>query len=184
MKNSINTSTICLLFTFTLFIAVFSSCKTTQQTIDSKDLSYLYNPTKILSILVIMLLINLMNHQSYVLSSSLQIFFSEANPQGIPTAMLLVTVKLFNISQGKLLADTAVYNISIVKEAGKQEYVYNVPLKVEKGTEYLAEVKELWTGSVFRLCRLLYLLILCRTTTNTISGLRVISRKMRFLTRF
>jgi len=55
--------------------------------------------------------------------------------------MLLVTVKLFNISQGKTLADTAVYNLSIVKLAGKQEYVYNVPLKVEKNTEYMAEIK-------------------------------------------
>jgi len=55
--------------------------------------------------------------------------------------MVLITVKLFNTSRGKFLADTAVYNINIVKEAGRQEYIYNVPLKVEKGIEYMAEIK-------------------------------------------
>ena len=54
---------------------------------------------------------------------------------------MLITVKLYNISQGKLLADTAVYNINIVKETGKPEYIYNVPLKVEKGNEYMAEIR-------------------------------------------
>ena len=59
----------------------------------------------------------------------------------MPTSTLLVTVKLFNISQGKLLADTAVYNLNIIKETGKQEYIYNIPLNVVKGLEYLAEVR-------------------------------------------
>src|SRR5450759_4054432 len=142
MKNSITTRTICLLLTITLFIAVFSSCKTTQQTVDSKDLSYLYNPTK-----------NPINPRYNVINQSDELsvlsvkffandlFFSEANPQGVPTAMVLITVKLFNTSRGKFLADTAVYNINIVKEAGRQEYIYNVPLKVEKGIEYMAEIK-------------------------------------------
>jgi GWxTD domain-containing protein len=55
--------------------------------------------------------------------------------------MILVTVKLFNITQGKLLADTAVNNFNIVKEEGKPEYVYNIPLKVEQGIEYVAEIR-------------------------------------------
>ncbi|MFA5819379.1 MAG: GWxTD domain-containing protein [Bacteroidales bacterium] len=142
MKNRISTRAICSLFTITLFIATFSSCKTTQQTVDSKDLSYLYNPIKN----PISPRYNVINQSDELSVLSVKffandLFFSEANPQGIPTAMVLVTVKLFNISQGKLLADTAVYNISIVKETGKPEYVYNVPLKVEKGIEYLAEIK-------------------------------------------
>ena len=69
------------------------------------------------------------------------LFFSEANPQGVPTAQMLFNVKLYNISQGKHLADTAVYNISIVKEKGRHEYVYDIPLKVEKGNEYTAEIR-------------------------------------------
>jgi GWxTD domain-containing protein len=142
MKNSITTRTIFLLFNIILFIAVFSSCSTTKKTVDQKDLSYLYNPTK-----------NQINPRYTVINQSDELsvlsvkffandlFFSEANPQGVPTALILITVKLFNISKGKLLADTAVYNIDIVKETGRTEYIYDVPLKVEKGIEYMAEVK-------------------------------------------
>jgi GWxTD domain-containing protein len=73
--------------------------------------------------------------------STSDLFFSEANPQGVATASILITVKLYSISQGKALADTAVLDLSIVKDSGRQEYVYNLPLKVEKGVEYVAEVK-------------------------------------------
>ena len=68
------------------------------------------------------------------------LFFSEANPQGVPTAQMLFNIKLTNQS-GKTLADTAVYNISIVKEKGRPEYVFEIPLKVEKGNEYIAEIR-------------------------------------------
>jgi GWxTD domain-containing protein len=122
--------------------AVFNSCKTTQQTVDNKDLSYLYNPTK-----------NPINPQYNIINktdelselsvrfSTSDLFFSEANPQGVATASILITVKLYSISQGKALADTAVLDLSIVKDTGRQEYIYNLPLKVEKGVEYVAEVK-------------------------------------------
>jgi len=73
--------------------------------------------------------------------STSDLFFSEANPQGVATASVLITVKLYSISQGKALADTAVLDLSIVKDTGRQEYVYKLPLKVEKGVEYVAEVK-------------------------------------------
>jgi GWxTD domain-containing protein len=73
--------------------------------------------------------------------STSDLFFSEANPQGVATASILITVKLYSISQGKALADTTVLDLSIVKDSGRQEYVYNLPLKVEKGVEYVAEVK-------------------------------------------
>lgn len=133
--------TIYLLLTI-LSVAVFASCGPAKQAVDSKDLSYLYNPTK-----------NPINPRYNILNQSENLsvlsvkffandlFFSEANPQGVPTAQILITAKLFNISQGKVLADTAVYNLSIVKEKGKPEYVYNMPLTVEKGTEYVVEIK-------------------------------------------
>jgi GWxTD domain-containing protein len=141
MKNSIGIRTIFLLGTI-LFVAVFASCTSTQQKIDSKDLSYLYNPTKN----PISPRYNVINQsdESSVLSVKFfanELFFSEANPQGVPTALMLITVKLFNISQGNMLADTAVNNISIVKETGKSEYVYSIPLKVDKGIDYMVEVK-------------------------------------------
>lgn len=142
MNNSISNRTICLLISGILIASVISSCKTSQQAVDYKDLSYLYNPTK--SPINPRYIVNNQTDESSVLSvrfSSSDLFFSEANPQGVPTAMVLITVKLYSMSQGRALADTAVLNLSIIKEKGKQEYVYNLPLKVEKSTEYLAEVK-------------------------------------------
>jgi GWxTD domain-containing protein len=133
---------VCLLISGIVLTAVFNSCKTSQQTVDNKDLSYLYNPTK-----------NPINPQYNIINktdelselsvrfSTSDLFFSEANPQGVATASILITVKLYSISQGKALADTTVLDLSIVKDSGRQEYVYNLPLKVEKGVEYVAEVK-------------------------------------------
>jgi GWxTD domain-containing protein len=142
MRNNTSVRTICLLFSGILLITVLNSCKTTQQTVDYKDLSYLYNPTKN----PINPRYNIINQsdESSLLSirfSLNDLFFSEANAEGVPKAMVLVTVKLYNMSQGKTLADTSVINLSIIKEAGKQEYIYDIPLKVEKGTEYLGEIK-------------------------------------------
>ena len=129
-------SVIILLSTFLI------SCKTTQNAVDSKDLSYIYNPTK-----------NPFNPRYNVINQSDEtsvlsvkffasdLFFSEANPQGVPTSLMQLNVKLFNISQGKILADTAFTNLNIVKEEGRPEYIYKVPLKVQNGFEYIAEVK-------------------------------------------
>lgn len=125
-----------------LIASAFNSCKTTQQTIDYKDLSYIYNPTKS----PINPLYNVTNQSdmSSVLTmrfSPGDLLFSTANAQGISAASVLVTVKLYNMQQGKTLADTVVQNLSIVKDEGKSEYVFDIPLKVEPGNEYLAEVK-------------------------------------------
>ena len=142
MKKKFPIWIVCLLISGIVLTAVFNSCKTTQQTVDNKDLSYLYNPTK-----------NPINPRYNIINktdelselsvrfSTSDLFFSEANPQGVATASILITVKLYSISQGKALADTAVLDLSIVKDTGRQEYVYNLPLKVEKGVEYVAEVK-------------------------------------------
>ncbi len=142
MKKSITIRVIIGLLNIACFAITLSSCKPTQSTVDSKDLSYIYNPTKN----PINPRYNIVNQSDELSVLSVKffsndLFFSEANPQGVPTALMQVIVKLFNISQGKVLADTAVYNISIVKETGRPEYVYNIPLKVEKGTEYMTEIK-------------------------------------------
>jgi GWxTD domain-containing protein len=141
MKNNFGISSICFLVTILAF-TVTISCKPTQEAVDTKDLSYLYNPIR-----------NPVNPRYNVINESdnssilsvkffaNDLLFTEANPQGIPTAMLMVTVKLFNITQGKSLTDTAAYDLTIVKETGKAEYVYGIALNVEKGMEYLAEVK-------------------------------------------
>jgi GWxTD domain-containing protein len=133
---------------FSLTVIIFSiawlsySCRTVQPTIDSKDLSYLYNPIK-----------NSINPRYGVFNQSDELsvlsvkfftndlYFNEANSRGVPMAMIYMSVRLFNISQGNALADTAMFNLDIVKEASRDEYMYSVPLKVEKGSDYIAEVK-------------------------------------------
>lgn len=122
--------------------SVIVSCKTTQPVSDYKDLSYLYNPTR--NPVNPQYNVTIQYDESAVLHvkfNASELFFSEANPRGIPMAEMMITAKLFCISQGRVLADTAHYNLSIEKIAGKQEYIYDVPLKVNKGLEYIAEVK-------------------------------------------
>jgi len=92
MKNITSIRTICLLFSGILLATALNSCKTTQQTVDYKDLSYLYNPTKS----PINPSYNIINQsdESSLLSvrfSVKDLFFSEANPEGVPKAMVLVT---------------------------------------------------------------------------------------------
>lgn len=117
------------------------SCKTAKPVIDPKDLSYLYNPIK-----------NSINPRYGIFNQSEQVsvlsvkffntdlYFNEANPKGVPMAMIFISVRLYNITQGKTLADTAFYNIDIVKVESRDEYLYNIPLKVEKGNDYVAEI--------------------------------------------
>lgn len=142
MRNNIFIIILRRTFIFTLFALAIVSCTTIHPTVDSKDLSYLYNPTKS-SFNPRYNVKNQTDDQSVLAIKffAKELFFSEANPQGIPTAMMLITVKLFSTTQGRVLADTAFYNISIIKEEGKQEYVFNVPLRVQKDLEYIAEVK-------------------------------------------
>ena len=142
MKNSVNFRMGWLLLGSILFALVFNSCKSTQQSADYKDLSYLYNPTKS----PINPLYNIINQsdESSVLSirfATSDLFFSEANPQGVSTAMVMVNIKLFDMKARKNIVDTATLNLAIVKDNSKLDYIYDVPLKVEKGNEYVVEVK-------------------------------------------
>jgi GWxTD domain-containing protein len=126
-----------------ILIALLShSCVAPKAVYDSKDLSYLYNPIK-----------NSINPRYGVFNQSDQqsvlsikffesdLYFNEANPKGVPMAMILVSVRLFNVNEGNRLADTALYNYDIVKVASHQEYLFNIPLAVENGFEYIAEIK-------------------------------------------
>jgi len=120
-----------------------ASCKTTQKAaVDVKDLSYLYNPTKS-SIKPRFSVFNESDEKS-VLSVKLfasDLLFSEANPQGVPLAQILITVKLYNTTNGVTLADTTFLDADIVKEPSRLEYVYRLPMNVEHGQDYVAEVK-------------------------------------------
>jgi GWxTD domain-containing protein len=122
--------------------SILVSCGTMQTAFDPKDLSYLYNPTKN-SINPRYNITNQSDDQSVLAVKFFanELTFSEANPQGVPMVQMLITVKLFNISRGRQLADTAYYNINVIKEEGRPEYVYKIPLRVVPGLDYMAEVK-------------------------------------------
>ncbi len=125
-----------------LVASTFMSCMTSQPAFDSKDLSYLYNPSR-----------NPVNPRYSVFNESEgtsilsvkffpdDLYFTEANPQGVPMASMILTVKLYEITSGRRLIDTAAFNISIVKDETRLEYLYNLPLRVQRGMEYMAEVK-------------------------------------------
>lgn len=142
MKKSFNITFICFFLSAILTTTMLNSCRPTKEPVDYKDLSYLYNPTKS----PVNPSYNITNEtdESSVLSirfSSNDLFFSEANAQGISTARILLTVKLYEMKDERALADTVSLNLSIHKESGKRAYIYEVPLKVSPGTAYVAEVK-------------------------------------------
>jgi len=126
-----------------LVSGIITSCSTTQRvTVDTKDLSYLYNPTKS-SIKPSISVFN-QSGTSSVLSVKFfapDLFFSEANPRGVPMAQLLITVKLYNTTSGRILSDTAYLDADVVKEDNRQEYVYKIPLRVQPASSYVAELK-------------------------------------------
>lgn len=130
-----------LLFAIILF-SVLQSCGTTKTTVDTKDVSYLYNPTR--NSFTPAFNVNIQSDESATLTVrflSSDLFFSEANPEGVPTAAIIINVKLFKIDQARILTDTISYDLNIIKDAAKREYIYNVPLKTESSSRYLAEVK-------------------------------------------
>ncbi|MBN2864269.1 MAG: GWxTD domain-containing protein, partial [Bacteroidales bacterium] len=140
-KNS-NTEISRLKYVYFLIIPFLISCTTSRIVVDTKDLSYLYNPTKNR----FYPRYNVTNQSDDFSDLSVKFFadqllFSEANPQGVPMAQMIITAKLFNISRGRTLADTAIYNINIIKEEERPEYIYTIPLRVSTGQEYEAEVK-------------------------------------------
>lgn len=126
-----------------MLVAVYlTSCGTSQPVFDSKDLSYLYNPAK-----------NPLNPKYNVFNGSdgtstlsvkffpEDLYFTEANPQGVSMASMILTVKLYEITDVRRLIDTAAFNINIIKDETRPEYLYTLPLKVANGREYMAEVK-------------------------------------------
>lgn len=125
-----------------LIAAIISSCASTQPAVDTKDLSYLYNPTKNPVTPRYIVTVESANQASVGIKFfANELFFSEANAQGVPTSSMIITVKLFNISTGMALADTVQYNLNIIKESDKQEYIYHLPVRVDPDLEYVAEVK-------------------------------------------
>ncbi len=136
-RRALGTMTVILVLAVAL-----ASCKTKKAAVDTKDLSYLYNPTR--SSFNPGINVTVQSEESATLAVrffSNDLFFSEANPEGVPTAGIIISMKLYNIDQARSLVDTVSYNLNIIRDANRREYFYNFPLKVESGMKYLIELK-------------------------------------------
>ena len=129
-----------------IIVAVcLSSCQTPKPTIDTKDLSHLYNPTR--NFFTPSYAVNTFSNESATLAARFfahNLFFSEANPAGVPTAMIAINIKLYKVIQGtRILADTINYDINIIRDRQKTEYSFNIPIKTEGASQYVAEIRTL-----------------------------------------
>ena len=136
MMLKINNIFIISLIAITLF-----SCAPVKETTDTKDLSYLYNPLK-----------NPIHPGYQVYNTGDEtteltikffdndLFFSEANPEGVPKAALAIVYRLYDMSQGRVTMDTGIYNISIRKQSRKRQYTYTIPMKAPAGSKYEVEL--------------------------------------------
>lgn len=127
----------------TLLTAILAtSCYVTQEPADTKDLSYIYNPIR--NVFSPYFSVFSEDAETVTLSVRLlrsEIYFSEANPEGIPMASILVSVRLFDNSEGGGLADTAKLKFDLPREQVAGEYVCRIPLKAAEGKSYTAEIK-------------------------------------------
>jgi GWxTD domain-containing protein len=126
-------------------MVIVLSCRTTQPVIDTKDLSHIYNPTR--AFFTPSYAVNTFSDESAALSVRFlanNMFFSEANPAGVPTAVISINTKLYKIMQGaRILMDTTTYDLSIVRDPQRMEYLFSIPFKTEGNSQYLVEIKTL-----------------------------------------
>lgn len=129
------------IFLVLLIIITLGSCATVMESSDNRDLSYLYNPLK-----------NPIHPRYQVYNTSDEVseltvkffindlFFSEANPEGVPKASLVILYNLYDMSAGRVKIDTGFYNITIRKETNNRQYTYAIPLQAPAGSKYEAEL--------------------------------------------
>lgn len=141
-----------IILIFLLGLLIYS-CRPVRDTYDANDLSYIYNP--LISSLTPSY--RIYNESSDISELSVRfltnnLFFSEANSEGVPKASMVLMYRIFNMSMGRVPIDTAIFNISIRKETGKREYIYNVPLSAPDGSLYEVEllIRDLITGTRFQ----------------------------------
>ena len=131
-----------LLITLVMTAALMASCTVTQNVTDTKDMSYIYNPARN----VYTPFVSLYNEgeESSLMTVSIrraELYFTEANPEGVAMASVLVSVRLFNNTLGGVLADTATYKYDIKKSDVGGEYSFQIPLETREGSAYSAEIK-------------------------------------------
>ena len=68
------------------------------------------------------------------------LFFTEANPEGVPRAELIIIYRLYDMSRGRVAIDTGFYNVNIKKGQGSRQYTYTIPMRAASGSKYEAEL--------------------------------------------
>ena len=121
---------------------LMTSCAVTQNVTDTKDMSYIYNPAK--SVYTPFITIYNEDSETSVMNISIlrgELYFTEANAEGVPMASVLVSVRLFDNTLGGVLADTATYKYDIKREDIGGEYAFRIPLTTHDGGSYTTEIK-------------------------------------------
>ena len=118
------------------------SCYVAKEGTDTKDLSYIYNPSK--SIFNPYYSIYNENSETTDIAIRLaknELYFSEANPSGEPMASIYVSVKLFDNTIGGSLCDTTAFRYDIKKDNIPLEFICTLRLQAYEGKSYTAEIK-------------------------------------------
>ncbi len=134
-----------LLTTAVLVAVVLSSCynsKTSRTITDPNNLSYLYNPSS-----------NSLNPQFKVITysdndavlmirlSSNDILFSQANETGTPQALIEISTKLYETTNGMVLVDTSYSDLKVNINDQMSEYIFDIPLETESKNDYVIEIR-------------------------------------------
>lgn len=130
------------LLTVVMMAAIAASCTVTQPVTDTKDMSYMYNPAR--NVYTPAVSVYDEGSETSLMTISIrrgELYFSEANPEGVAMASVLVSVRLFDNTMGGVLADTSNFKYDIRKDEVLGEYSFRIPLKTSVGSAYTAEIK-------------------------------------------
>lgn len=136
------TSKIGALLTVVATAVLAWSCSVTQNVVDTKDMSYIYNPAR--NVYTPFIAVYNEDAETSVINISIrrgEFYFSEANVAGVPMASMLFSVRLYDNTLGGVLADTATYKYDLKREEIGGEYVFRIPLSTRDGNSYSAEIK-------------------------------------------
>ncbi len=125
-----------------VMVLLLASCGITQYMTDTKDMSYLYNPSR--NVYTPYFTITNYNAETSMLKVGIrksELYFSEANPEGVPMASLLASARLYDNSLDGVLADTATYKFDVRQDEVGGMFTFSIPLRAYDGHSYTAELK-------------------------------------------
>ena len=134
-----------LLTTSTLLAVVLSSCYnsgTSRTVADPNNLSYLYNPSA--NSINPKFRVTTYTDNNAVLMIKLftnEMLFSQANESGIPQALIEISTKLYETTNGMVLVDTSYSDMRVNIDDKMSEYIFEIPLATEAKNNYVIEIR-------------------------------------------